>query len=221
MEQLLLVILTLACTAIVARLILKKYNAIFIFLAAGIIILMMASILTNSSVMGKATTGNMFIDIFAYITKSFTTNTAGIGSIIMAVTGYAMYMSHIKASTKLAVLATKPLARMHKPYLVLSGIFLIGMALKLVISSQAGLALLMVTTTFPIFISLGVNKLTAASVLSLICIDWGPNDGSTIFIAGVLEYASSKFIFKLPITSLPGYHWCHCDSNTCLLQVCG
>lgn len=36
-------------------------------------------------------------------------NTAGLGIVLMTVTGYAMFMSHIGASTKLALKATKPL----------------------------------------------------------------------------------------------------------------
>lgn len=185
MHDLISITLTVLCIVIVAKFIIKKINPVFVFFASGIFILLIASILTKSSILGKATTGNMFIDVFAFITQSFTTNIAGIGTIIMAVTGYAVYMSHIKAANKLAIIATKPLMKMHKPYLVLSGVFLVGMALKLVITSQAGLALLMLSTTFPILIELGINKTTAASVLCLICLDWGPNDGSTIFAAKV------------------------------------
>jgi DcuC family C4-dicarboxylate transporter len=187
MEKILLIVLTILCTIVVARFILKKYNPVFIFFASGIVILALASVLTNTSVLGKGTTGNMFIDIFAYMTKSFQTNSSGIGSIIMAVTGYSVYMSHIKASNKLAVLATKPLAKIKMPYLVLSGMFLISIALKLVITSQAGLSLLLITTTFPVLLAIGVNRLTAASVLCLVCLDWGPNDGSTIFAAEVAK----------------------------------
>jgi DcuC family C4-dicarboxylate transporter len=61
------------------------------------------------------------------------------------------------------------------------------MLLKLVITSQSGLALLLLPTVFPILMALGINNLTAASVLCLICIDWGPNDGSTIFAASVAK----------------------------------
>ena len=187
MDKILLVVLTILCTIVVARLILKKYNPVFIFFASGITILAFASVLTNSSVLGKGTTGNMFIDIFAYVTRSFQANSSGIGSIIMAVTGYSVYMSHIKASNKLAFLATKPLAKIKMPYIVLSGMFLISIALKLVITSQAGLSLLLITTTFPILLAIGINRLTAASVLCLVCLDWGPNDGSTIFAAEVAK----------------------------------
>lgn len=179
--------LTIICSVIVAKLILKKYNAIFVFFASGIVILMGASLWTGTPILGKTTLGNVFLDTFGFITNSFKTNIANIGMIIMIVTGYAAYMKHIQASTKLAYLASRPLGRIKNKYLVLSGMFVIGMALKLVITSQAGLAVLMLATVFPVLMAIQISPLTAASVLALICIDYGPNDGSTIFMSGVLK----------------------------------
>lgn len=106
----LMIFLTVLCSLIVARLILKKYNAIFVFFASGIVILMGAALLTGTPILGKATLGNVFLDTFGFISKSFKTNLANIGMIIMIVTGYAAYMKHINASTKLAYLASRPLA---------------------------------------------------------------------------------------------------------------
>lgn len=183
----LMIFLTILCSIIVAKLILKKYNAIFVFFVSGIIILMGASLLTGTPILGKATMGNVFLDTFGFITGSFKKTVSGVGMIIMIVTGYAAYMKHIQASTKLAYLASKPLSRISNKYLVLSGMFVVGMALKLVITSQAGLAVLLLATVFPVLMAIGIKPLTAASVLSLICIDYGPNDGSTIFMSGVLK----------------------------------
>lgn len=182
-----LIILTILFSTIVAKLILKKYNAIFVFFASGIVILMLASLITGTSILGKATLGNVFLDTFGFIAKTFKTNIAGVGAIIMAVTGYAAYMKHIQASTKLAYLASKPLGKIKNRYLVLSGMFLVGIALKLVITSQAGLAVLLLATVFPILMAIRISPLTAASVLCLVCLDYGPNDGSTVFMAGVLN----------------------------------
>lgn len=183
----LMIFLTILCSIIVAKLILKRYNAIFVFFVSGIIILMGASLLTGTPILGKATMGNVFLDTFGFITGSFKKTVSGVGMIIMIVTGYAAYMKHIQASTKLAYLASKPLSRISNKYLVLSGMFVVGIALKLVITSQAGLAVLLLATVFPVLMAIGIKPLTAASVLSLICIDYGPNDGSTIFMSGVLK----------------------------------
>ena len=182
-----LIALTVIFAVIVAKLILKKYNAIFIFFASGVIILMSASLLTGNPILGKDTLGNVFLDTFGFITKTFKTNVAGVGAIIMVVTGYAAYMKHIQASTKLAYVATRLLGGIKNKYLILSAFFLVGMALKLVLTSQASLAVLMLATVFPVLIALDIRPITAASVLALLCLDYGPNDGSTLFMSQVTE----------------------------------
>lgn len=107
MKDFLLVILTIAAVVVVARLVLKKVNSIFVFLASGIVILIVASFLSGTSVLGKDTLGNLYLDAFGYIASSFESTVSGVGAIIMTVTGYSAYMNHIKASGKLAFLATK------------------------------------------------------------------------------------------------------------------
>ncbi|MDO4922393.1 MAG: C4-dicarboxylate transporter DcuC [Phascolarctobacterium sp.] len=187
MNSLLLIGLTVIFSLIVARLILKKYNAIFVFFASGIVIMLAANALTGTPILGKTTMGSPLLDVFGFLSQSFKTNIANIGMIIMMVTGYAAYMKHIQASTKLAYLASNPLSKIRNKYLVLSGMYLVGMALKLVITSQAGLSVLLLATVFPVLMAIGISPITSASVLSLICIDYGPNDGSTIFMSGVLQ----------------------------------
>lgn len=182
-----LLTLTIIFAVIVARLILKKYNAIFVFFASGVIILICASLLTGTPILGKETLGNAFLDAFGFITKTFQSNIAGIGTIIMVVTGYAEYMKHIQASTKLAFMASKPLGKIKNKYLILSGFFLVGMALKLVLTSQASLAVLMLATVFPVLMVLEISPMTGASVLALLCLDYGPNDGSTLFMSTVAK----------------------------------
>ncbi len=187
MNSVLFIALTVIFSVIVAKLILKKYNAIFVFFTSGIVIMLVANALTGTPILGKTTLGNPYLDVFGFLSNSFKTNLSNIGMIIMIVTGYAAYMKHIKASTKLAYLASNPLSKIKNKYLVLSGMYLVGMALKLVITSQAGLSVLLLATVFPVLMAIGISPITAASVLSLICIDYGPNDGSTIFMSGVLK----------------------------------
>jgi DcuC family C4-dicarboxylate transporter len=182
-----LLALTIIFTVIVAKLILKKYNAIFVFFASGVIILISASLLTGTPILGKESMGNVFLDAFGFITKTFQSNIAGIGTIIMVVTGYAEYMKRIKASTKLAFIASGPLRKIKNKYLILSGFFLVGMALKLVLTSQASLAVLMLATVFPVLMVLEISPMTGASVLALLCLDYGPNDGSTLFMSTVAQ----------------------------------
>ena len=199
MRDLILVILTLISVVVVSKIILKKVNPIFVFLASGVIILIIASAINGKSPLGKGSIGNIFFDAFGYVTKSFNSTVSGVGAIIMSVTGYAAYMNHIKASEKMAFLATKPLSRIRNPYLVLAGIYVIGILMKLVITSQSGIAMLLLPTVFPIFMALGINSLTAASVLCLVCLDWGPNDGSTIFAASVLKMNVVKMFMNYQV----------------------
>lgn len=184
MSNLISVVLTIAYIAFVATLVIKRYNSVFVFMTSGIAVLLGFALITGQSVMGDATTGNAIIDVFAFTAKTFSSNASGVGMTLMMVTGYAMYMSHIGASTKLAYLATKPLSKIKNPYIVLSMLFIIGALLKLVITSHAGLGMLLMAIAFPILTSLGISKLSAVTVL-IMCgfVDWGPNDSSAIFAA--------------------------------------
>ncbi len=191
-----LIALTVVFAVIVAKLILKKYNAIFVFFASGIVILMAASLLTGTPILPKGSLGNVFLDTFGFLTATFKKNIAGIGTLIMVVTGYATYMKHIGASTKLAFTAGKLLGGIKNKYLILSAFYVLGMCLKLVLPSQASLAVLMLATVFPVFIALGIRPITAASVLALLCLDYGPNDGSTLFMANVAEMNVVEMFLK-------------------------
>ena len=143
MSNLIAVVLTIAYIVFVATLVIKRYNSVFVFMTSGIAVLLGFALITGQSVMGDATTGSAVIDVFAFTADAFSSNASGVGMTLMLVTGYAMYMSHIGASTKLAYLATKPLSKIKNPYIVLSMLFIIGTLLKLVITSHAGLGMLL------------------------------------------------------------------------------
>lgn len=69
--------------------------------------------------------------------------------------------------------------------MILSGTFVVGMALKIVISSYAGLLLLLLACIYPVLISLKIRPITAICVLSLI-LDYGPKDGNSINMADMV-----------------------------------
>ena len=60
------------------------------------------------------------------------------------------------------------------------------MALKIVISSYAGLLLLLLACIYPVLIALKIRPITAVCVLSLIALDYGPKDGSSINMADMV-----------------------------------
>lgn len=211
MYSLFLIFLTIVFAAIVAMLILKKMNAIFVFFASGVFILISASLLTGTPILAKGSLGNVFLDAFGYMTQAFKSSASGIGALIMVVTGYATYMKHIQASTKLAFIATRILGGIRSKYAILTVFFLIGICLKLVLTSQASLAVLMLATVFPVLTALGIRPITAASTLALLCLDYGPNDGSTLFMASTadmdvvdlfLHYQSKVVICIILVTAL-------------------
>ncbi|EAI9065009.1 TRAP transporter large permease subunit [Campylobacter lari] len=185
MEVFLSVVATLFCVFLVAYFILNKYNPIFTFFLSGIVILIIISLTTGESVL-KQSLGNPVFDVFGFVTQTFKTNLAGVGLIIMSVAGFAAYMKHINASAKLAFVANKPLGKIKNKYLVLSGTFVVGMALKIVISSYTGLLLLLLASIYPVLITIGIRPITAVSVLSLIALDYGPKDGNSINLADMV-----------------------------------
>ncbi|MCX2682344.1 C4-dicarboxylate transporter DcuC [Campylobacter sp. MIT 21-1685] len=191
--NLLMIFSTLIVVAVVTYYILRQYNPIFVFLFSGIIVLIFSFYLTDTPVPlterknpQDMTFFTILLDSFAFITESFKQQLAGVGLIIMSVAGFAAYMKHINASAKLAFLANKPLSKIKNKYLILSGTFIIGMALKIVISSYTGLLLLLLACIYPVLIALGIRPIIAVSTLSLIALDYGPKDANSINMADMV-----------------------------------
>ncbi len=180
-----MIILTIAVVIVVAYYILKSYNPIFVFFLSGIIVLIGVYFLMGTPI-PKQNSGNIVLDAFSFITATFKQQLSGVGLIIMSVAGFAAYMKHINASAKLAFLANKPLGKIKNKYLVLSGVFVVGMALKIVISSFAGLLLLLLACIYPVLIALGIRPIIAVCTLSLIALDYGPKDGNSINMADMV-----------------------------------
>lgn len=192
LQNLTMILFTLFAVVVVAYFVLQKYNPIFIFFFSGIIILIFAFYFTNTPIPGSKTPleqsnfGSILLDTYTFITDSFKKQLAGVGLIIMSVAGFAAYMKHINASSKLAYLANKPLGKIKNKYLILSGTFIVGMALKIVISSYAGLLVLLLACIYPVLIALGIRPITAVCVLSLIVLDYGPKDANSITMAAMV-----------------------------------
>ena len=202
MNGILAIVLTIVAIVIVMTFILKKYNPVLIFTIAGVSLLLIFTLLTGESILGEKTSGSNIVDVFTYIGTATKSQLSGVGANLMIVASYAMFMSHIKASDKLAYAMTKPLAKLGNPYLVLGAVYLVGILLKMMITSHAALSLLLLATTYPVLLRLGVAKLSAAATLFLSgCMDWGVNDGACIFGAetvlgiSVFDYFSSYQLF--------------------------
>lgn len=184
MNAVISLVLTLLAVGIAIRYVLKKYNATLVFFTLGIILLLILAWLAPGELMGDKTTGNVFLDVFAYIGASTKKQLGGIGANLMIVAGYAAYMTYIGASDKLANALTRPLLKLGSPYLTMAAFYLLGTVLKMVITTHTGLALLFMATVFPVLTRLGISKLSAAAaIVACGSIDWGATDSAVLFAA--------------------------------------
>ncbi len=198
------VLLTAILVAAAITLILKKADVRLTFLALGVIGLAAATLVTGTSVQGSSTTGSMILDIFDVIRAKFISTIQGTGIRLMMIGGYVMLMNHVKAADVLALTAAKTLKGIKNPYIVLGCVYVIGVVLKVFITSQVALGLLMVATMFPVMTRLGISRMSATIVC--ICLggmDIGPNDSTGIFIAEVLGCTPMEWFVNYEIIVAP------------------
>lgn len=182
MNDIIYVLLTAIVIVIAAFMIVKKTDSKLVFFFIGTCSLLLITLITKQSILGKSTTGNIYIDVIDIIRLKFIDTVKGTGMRLMVIAGYVMLMNHMKASNVLAATAGKVLVKLKSPYMILGGVFIVGSILKIFITSQISLGLLFMATIFPILIQLGVSRVSAAAVLITIgMLDMGPNDSSAIF----------------------------------------
>ena len=158
--------------AITGTLVIKKFKAQTVLLLGGLIMMFAAYLLgyTTSFVEAKKSTGVLFFDAFEFINITTAKDAANLGLMIMTCTGFAKYMDHIGASSRLVVTAIKPLGKMKSA--------------SLVIPSASGLAMLMMVTIFPILVRLGVSPVgAAAAVATGHLLDIGPASATTLLVS--------------------------------------
>lgn len=79
-------------TVIVATLILKQYKAQTVLFVGGLVLMGAAVLMGYPLLDAKKTTGFVWFDLFKFIELTFSTRAAGIGLMIMTVSGFAKYM---------------------------------------------------------------------------------------------------------------------------------
>jgi len=75
----------------------------------GMLILLSGYYFSDIPVLDQ-TTGNVLVDLFTVVKEAFKTQVGGLGLNIMAVAGFAAYMSHIGASQALVRISVKPVS---------------------------------------------------------------------------------------------------------------
>lgn len=164
----------------------KRYQPQPILIGMGILMMYIAyegswihAILDESQ-----STGVLIFDAMDIVRITTSENVVSLGLMIMTCAGYAKYMEHIGAGTRLAHTFIKPLYRLNRPYIVLALMFLLNMGLSICVPNPLSLALLMMVTIYPVLLRLGVSPIGAAAVIATgHLMDVGPGAVSTLLIA--------------------------------------
>ena len=176
--------------------VIKRYPTVIVLFAAGLIMIGLAILFGADSILPKnaKTTGLIWFDAIKQV--------AGIGMIIMVAGGFAKYMETIGASGALVHACISPLKALHSPYIVLGLCYLVGAAMVPVVPSHGGMAMLLLTTMYPILLNLGVSKAGAAA--AIFCsgtIGMGPGTGTALYAAKIADIEPIVYFvhYQLPV----------------------
>lgn len=99
------------------------------------------------------------------ITQSIHNSFANTAYIIMVLFGYNAYMQHLGANDALLRLLTPKLRLIRYPYLLLMTSFLVASLLSTIITSAAALAILLLSTLYPLLKEVRLSNLAIASII--------------------------------------------------------
>ncbi|MFR5558491.1 MAG: C4-dicarboxylate transporter DcuC [Veillonella atypica] len=180
------ILICLIIIAITGILLMKRYQPQPILIGMGILMMYIAyeGNWINAILDESQSTGVLVFDAMDIVRITTSENVVSLGLMIMTCAGYAKYMEHIGAGTRLAHTFIKPLYRLNRPYIVLALMFLLNMGLSICVPNPLSLALLMMVTIYPVLLRLGVSPIDAAAVIATgHLMDVGPGTVSTLLIA--------------------------------------
>lgn len=183
--------------------ILKGKYAPMVLFASGAFMLVCAVMFDTGTFMPKKAlpTGNDYLNIIEFIRYMFSNRLAGLGFLIMAMVGFASYMTHIGANDAFVNIAIKPLSLIKNPYILVFVAFLLGKAVSMVITSAAGLGVLCLALMGPALAALGINKKAIGAVFvtsgacSLVLLGGSTAASAKACELSILDYV---FLFKIP-----------------------
>lgn len=156
--------------------IMKKINLNLLLLGETLLILIFLTI-TKGSVLGEATTGNMILDMFAYIANYLASNIGGVVFSMIFVSAYVEVMKHLGATTRLANTLSKAVGKIHSRPVVIGLVILISALMRTCITSGPAEVILLLATFYPVMLACGCSVETAcAAILVSNAICWGPAD---------------------------------------------
>ncbi|MDU6816891.1 MAG: C4-dicarboxylate transporter DcuC [Veillonella sp.] len=184
------IVICLVIIAITGFLLMKRYQPQPILIGLGILMMFIAyeASWIDAILVGDQSTGVLIFDAMDIVRITTSNNIVNLGLMIMTCAGYAKYMEHIGAGTRLAHTFIRPLYRLNRPYIVLALMFLLNMGLSICVPNPLSLALLMMVTMYPVLLRLGVSPVGAAAVIATgHLMDVGPGAVSTLLIAKTLN----------------------------------
>ena len=184
------IVICVIIIAITGILLMKRYQPQPILIGMGILMMYIAyeGSWINAILDESQSTGVLVFDAMDIVLITTSENVVSLGLMIMTCAGYAKYMEHIGAGTRLAHTFIKPLYRLNRPYIVLALMFLLNMGLSICVPNPLSLALLMMVTIYPVLLRLGVSPVGAAAVIATgHLMDVGPGAVSTLLIAKTLN----------------------------------
>lgn len=184
------ILICLIIIAITGILLMKRYQPQPILIGMGILMMYIAyeGSWINAILDESQSTGVLVFDAMDIVRITTSENVVSLGLMIMTCAGYAKYMEHIGAGTRLVHTFIKPLYRLNRPYIVLALMFLLNMGLSICVPNPLSLALLMMVTIYPVLLHLGVSPVGAAAVIATgHLMDVGPGAVSTLLIAKTLN----------------------------------
>lgn len=184
--------------------IVKKLQVNILLLFAGIALNLIAILGGVTDLMPKGAHGTGFIgfDLFGLLSALSHHQAATTGFIILVAGGFAAYMDQIGATDKLVAVCLKPLQRLRNPYLIMGAVFILGNFLGLVVTSAAGMAMLLAVSVYPLLIGIGISGVAAAAVIgSVLVISYAPSSAIAVLSAHTAGVDPMTYLiqYQLPV----------------------
>ena len=116
----------------------KNYKPTMVLLLLGLFAITVMNLINGTLPRGDDTSGSFVIDIFDVIRQTFSTQLAGTALIIISAIAFVNFMDHLKASSMLCIIASKPLRHVKSPFLLVGASLLLMACINLFIPSAAG-----------------------------------------------------------------------------------
>ena len=125
------IVICITIIAITGILLMKRYQPQPVLIGMGILMMFIAyeANWIDAILVESQSTGVLVFDAMDIVRITTSENIVNLGLMIMTCAGYAKYMEHIGAGTRLAHTFIRPLYRLNRPYIVLALMFLLNMGL--------------------------------------------------------------------------------------------